>query len=281
MRKILVCLMAGTLAFAAGACGNSSDTDQGAAETEETVVSAETEVPEEDEAAADEQEAAGPEAAEEETQDAEEDAEEEIVQAPDVSGAVDGQTTSDTDPVPLGTWAETALYATQDSTYHTVYVRVTDVTTQSEDSAYVDAAIETSNRYGEEDESFDPSELDVPEDGELVVLDYEVYVPEDFPAPNYGMTEPRIYFSIKNIGGGGFPSADGSDVYVGMGSTKDLIVREAGETYEPGNTYAEKCIYAMVDGYTDYVAAYSSYPDGTDSDETSEDNMYTVYHSVN
>ncbi len=200
--------------------------------------------------------------------------------APDVSQAVDGSGTSEEDPAPFGTWVKTAIYATQDSTYHTVYVRVAKVTTQSADAEYVASALEASNAYSDESDQINTDEMDVPSDGELVVMDYEVYVPADFPAPNYGMTEPKLYISMQNVGGGGFPSLDGENVYLGMGTSENMTVRESGEIYMPGNTYGERCIYTMVQGYTDYLATYSSYPEGTTSDETSADIMYTVYHSV-
>ena len=51
----------------------------------------------------------------------------------DVSGAVDASTTTETSAVPLGQWAKTARYATEDDTYHTVYVRLNKVTTASQD----------------------------------------------------------------------------------------------------------------------------------------------------
>ncbi len=286
MKKLLVCMITGALLLGLSACGSSSDEEQPVAASGEETAAGSTQEAEETEeisesAEAEEAAEAGSEqeqeAAEEKT---EQEQEQEAADVPDVSNAVEGSETSEADPVPYGSWAKTALYATQDSTYHTVYVRVTKVTTQSEDSAYVDSAIEANNGFGGEDEQFDPAQMDVPEDGELVVMDYEVYVPSDFPAPNYGMTEPKMYFSMKNIGESGFTSADGSDTYFSLGSTQDLIVREAGETYEPGNTYGERCIFAMIVGYTNYDATYSSYPDGTASDETSTDNMYTVYHSV-
>ncbi len=205
----------------------------------------------------------------------------EAADVPDISQAVDGSATSETEPAPFGTWVKTALYATQDKTYHTVYVRIVKVTTESNDAAYVESAIAANNGYGDENDLIDPEEMDIQDDAEIVVMDYEVYVPENFPTPSYGITEPKIYFSMRNIGGGGIPSLDGSTAYIGMGTTDDMVVRPSSESYTPGNTYGERCIYTMVKGYTGYVASYSSYPDGTSSDETSSENMYTVYHSVN
>ena len=63
----------------------------------------------------------------------------------DISDAIDGSTTSDESAAPLGQWVAVGNYATADSAYHTVYVRVTKVTTYSEDEAYIQAAIDLNN----------------------------------------------------------------------------------------------------------------------------------------
>ncbi len=309
MKKLIVCVLAGAMAFSFAACDSSEsekaeektseeqevglteaeesrDAEEGSgqeaeeAEENETEETGKSETEEAQEQPVGEDADADKEEAEETGEETEkqETAEEEDV--PDVSSAEEGTETSESEAVPLGTWVKTAMYAAQDETFHTVYVRLTKVTTESADAAYVDSAIETNDTFGEEEDAFDKDALEVPEDGELVVLDYEVYVPEDFPAASYGMPEPRLYFSIRNIGGGGIPSKDGSDSYVGLGTTVDLIVQDPEEVCQPGHVYKERCVFAMVNGYTDYVAVYSSYPDGTKGEETGTDNLYTVYHAV-
>ncbi len=283
MKKLIVCILAGALALSLAAC-NSTESEK---PEEETVEEQETAVPETEETQEEEEEETQPagddleddksEAVEEDT--AEQEAAE-AADAPDVSAAVEGAGTSESKAVPFGSWAKASMYSTQDESFHTVYVRLKKVTTQSADASYVESAIETNDRFGDEEDVFDESALEVPEDGELVVLDYEVYVPENFPAASYGMPEPRLYFSIRNIGGGGIPSTDGSESYVGLGTTVDLVVRDSDEMYEPGHVYDERCVFAMVKGYTNYVAVYSAYPAGTGSEETDIDSLYTVYHAI-
>lgn len=193
----------------------------------------------------------------------------------DVSGAVDASATTETSAVALGQWAKTARYATEDKTYHTVYVRLNKVTTASQDEAYVQSAIELHNSCSSDFRQIDVSTFNLPDDVELCVLDYEVFVPAEFPGPDYGIVEPSLDFSESNIGGGGIPAADGSSVYIGLGSnTQDLQLSEDA-TYYPGNTYAFRCLFTMVKGYTDYVFELTSYPDGTT--ETSADVMYYAY----
>ncbi len=285
MKKLILCALAGALAFSLAAC-NSSESEKA---EEATAEEQEAELTESEEPQA--EETTEPQAEEDEDAEkveAEETKEEtdaqqktaEAADAPDVSAAVEGSATSENKAVPLGSWVKTAMYTAQDDTFHTVYVRVTKVTTQSADAAYVESAIETNDKYADEESVFDTDALEVPEDGELVVLDYEVYVPDDFPTASYGMPEPELYFSIRNIGGGGVPSTDGSETYLGLSTTVDLIVRDADEEYQPGHTYNERCIFAMVNGYTNYVAEYSSYPDGTNGEDVNIDELYTVYHAI-
>ncbi len=283
MKKLILCALVGAVALSFAACDSSESekTEEKAVEEQEAEPIEAEETQEEDVEPQPEEDVDTEKAeAEEAKEETNEQKAAEAVDAPDVSAAVEGSATSETKAVPLGSWVKTSMYATQDSTFHTVYVRVTKVTTQSADAAYVESAIETNDKFADEEDVFDEAALEVPADGELVVIDYEVYVPEDFPVANYGMPEPRLYFSIRNIGGGGVPSTDGSTSYVGLGTTIDLNVRDPEEEYQPGHIYAERCIFAMVNGYTNYVAVFSSYPDGTSGEETDTDNLYTVYHAI-
>lgn len=195
----------------------------------------------------------------------------------DVADAIEGSATTETDAAGLNQWVKCARYATSDSTYHTIYTRITKVTTQTADAAYVQDAIDLNNQNSSDYNQIDVSELKIPDDAELVVFDYDVYVPADFPTESYGIVSPDMYFSARNIGGGGIPSADGSVTYIGMGSVEKLAT-EADPKYEVGNTYSFRGIFVMVKGYEDYLLTSTSYPDGTV--ETSSDIMYTMYFNI-
>lgn len=104
-------------------------------------------------------------------------------------------------------------YATEDQTYHPVYLRITKVTTSTENKDYVDAAIKLHNENSYDFNQIDPEAMKLPADVELCTLDYEVFVPEDFPTPEHGIVTPDFDFSQDNIGGGGIPAADGSSTY--------------------------------------------------------------------
>jgi len=47
----------------------------------------------------------------------------------DIADAIAGRDANEENPAAIGQWVEMARYSAADSTYHTVYVRVTDVVT--------------------------------------------------------------------------------------------------------------------------------------------------------
>lgn len=177
-----------------------------------------------------------------------------------VSDAVDMTNTTITSPAPLNKWVKTTRYATEDKVYHTVYVRINKVTTMSEDANYVNQAIQQHNQFGTR--KIDVNQMKLPSDVELCVFDYEVMVPKEFPAPDYGMVEPDISFTAKNVKGGGVPSADGTQTYIGLGSVTEMKVRSDEEKFYPGNTYKMRGCFSMVKGFKDYAFEATAYPEG-------------------
>lgn len=195
----------------------------------------------------------------------------------DFSKAIDATTTTETEPVGLNQWAKTTRYATQDKTHHTVYVRVTKVTTSTSDPEYIKDVIKQHNSNCSDYKKIDTETLKIPSDTELCILDYEVFVPNDFPSAEYGLAPPDIHFSAENIGGGGIPSADGASTYIGMGSMENLTT-EKDPKYQAGNTYSFKNMFIMVKGYDKYVFGSTAYPYGTI--ETSSDIKYQTFYAA-
>ena len=62
-------------------------------------------------------------------------------------------------------------------------------------------------------------------------MEYEVYVPEDFPSDEWGIISPDVNYSASNKGGGGIPSADGASTYIGMGGTTELLTQKKNEYF--------------------------------------------------
>ena len=185
----------------------------------------------------------------------------------DDTDVIEGKSTSDENPAKLNQWVKTAIYSATDKVYHTVYTRVTNVKTSSEDKKFVDDAIAKNNEISTY-RKIDVSKIKVPSDAELCVMEYEVKVPSDFPRQSWGITEPDVSYSSANIGGGGIPSADGTTTYIGMGSMTSLET-EKGAKYDVGNTYKFRNLYMMVKGYDKYVFKFSEIPAGTKSDDIS------------
>lgn len=192
----------------------------------------------------------------------------------DISGA-DASKTSKEDPLALGDWAAIATYAVEDETYHNVNVRITKVTTTSEDEDYVNEAIELNNKYSSDYSQVNVADLKLPSDCEVCILDYEISIPSDFPVGKLGtVSSPNFSFSISSIKGGGIPNADGTATYIGLTTVRSLKTEEETK-YEPGNTYSLRCYFAMVKGFEDYVISTRAYPEGTTDVYDAE--SYDVY----
>lgn len=193
------------------------------------------------------------------------------------ASAIEPSETSEENLAPIGQWIKTTIYCPTDKVYHTIYTRITKVVSKTDDADYVNKAIELNNSVGSDFYKIDESELKIPDDCELCVMEYEVYVPEDFPSDEWGIISPDVNYSASNKGGGGIPSADGASTYIGMGGTTELLTQKKNE-YFVGNTYKYVNLFLMVKGYKDYKFTFSSYPEGTTSD--SSDDSVTAYLSA-
>lgn len=188
------------------------------------------------------------------------------VASADIADAIYGADTTDESAIPLGQWGMITRRATADKLYHTVYVRITNVTSYADDADYVQAAIDLNNENSYDWGQIDLSDDDyaLPSDVQWHLLEYEIYVPESFPSDDGTIIEPSINLWAQNIGGGGIPSADGTATYIGLGSPIDLESYSSDTEFIPGNTYSFNVLFSMVDGYEDYVFYNTFYEDGTD-----------------
>ncbi len=271
MKKLLAFALSILMVASLAACGESegsSNKKDDSVSSQSDVTENETNEPEESS-----EESTTEEATDEETTEAQSTGDD------DTSSAIDLTSTSKEKPVPLGEWAKSAIYAVEDKTYHNVDFRITKITTQSEDADYVKAAIEQNNKVSSEYGQIDVSELKIPSDCELCILDYEVKVPADFPKSDVtgNISSPDEDFTVTTIKGGGIPSADGTSTYIGLSTVSDLTL-EKDVDYKPGNTYSFRCFYAMVKGFKDYVFQVTTYPDGTK--ETSSDLIKYGYFGI-
>ena len=232
-KRIVLLLSVGLMAAWLWGCGGQ--------EAEEPQEPAAEETTEEEEA-----EEAKP--AEEETEEAEEETTQEAAPAGDIKPV---ETTIDS-PAKLGDWVETKRYSAEDSQYHTVYYRITDIVRGAQDE--VDA-------YNASDSFVKLENLDN-DDLEYCMLTYEVYFLEDFPQADYGITSVDMDFGIENPDGGGIEK-DGV-AYIGLSSVWDISEAPEINEFYAGDTFTEgKAIFAMVKDVSGYVVE-SSYPDEND-----------------
>lgn len=229
-KRIVLLLSVGLMAAWLWGCGGQ--------ETEEHQEPAAEETTEEEEA----------EPAEEETEEAEEETTQEAAPAGDIKPV---ETTIDS-PAKLGEWVETKRYSAEDSQYHTVYYRITDIVRGAQDEVDAYNASDSFVKL----ENLDNDEL------EYCMLTYEVYFPEDFPQADYGITSVDMDFGIENPDGGGIEK-DGV-AYIGLSSVWDISEAPEINEFYAGDTFTEgKAIFAMVKDVSGYVVE-SSYPDEND-----------------
>lgn len=195
--------------------------------------------------------------------------------------AIDPASTSAEDPAKLGQWVNFAVYSTDDKAYHNLQVKIDRVYTYSDQPDVVDSAIALNNSLNEYSQ-IDISDMKLPSDVELDLVKYDVSIPADFPAGEFGLYNLDLNLSAQNPSGGGIPSADGTTSYIGLGYGEYLTTENFGDSninFEAGKTYTAYAVFTMVKGYTDYVFSATTYPDGTA--ETTADDLIYVYFASN
>lgn len=265
-----------TASLLLGGCGQAADEQPSSAISEETSSEAETAPSEAESASSAEQEDADAAAAETSAAGA-------AVGDGDLSAAIQDSETSGEKPAPLGQWVKTCAYSSIDRAYHPIYVRVNKITTQSEDAQYIEDCVKASNANVYEFKQLDLSELKLPDDVELCLMDYDILFADSFPSDGGIIFGSGLGMRATNPEGGGIASQDGSSTYVGMGQVEDLSMKDTTKsvpTYQPGEVNPMQGLFAMVKGNQQYVITYQSYPEGTTSDSMSMDSMVKVFHAA-
>ena len=196
----------------------------------------------------------------------------------DVSNAVDFTKALDPkNPLSIGSYMKLGVYSTEDSKYHNVYAKINKITSESEDAEYVKKALDEHNAEGTDYQAVNKEELDLPDDIELNVVDYEVVIPKEFPSADYGMPAIHLDFRAQSVEDGGIPSNNGGAVYLALGAGEELLTKgESTKEFMPGNTYQMRGYFAMVKDYDNYVIEVAAFPDGTD--DTSD--MKNAYFAI-
>lgn len=146
-----------------------------------------------------------------------------------------GQTEKN-DLIALGNWGAVSNGSLTDGRWHDVEMRITKITTETENEDYISNTIALSNSLSvlRTDESVLDKLRDGIENAELVVVDYEVKLPEDYPCDG---------------------NADVSLCVVDDAGEHPIIklLTTADSDMTPGRTYAKRGIYARTKGDKNYT----------------------------
>lgn len=154
------------------------------------------------------------------------------------------QTSMETEPVrgennnliALGDWGTVSNGSLTDGRWHDIEMRITKITTETENEDYISNTIALSNSLSvlRTEESALDKLRDGIENPELVVVDYEVKLPEDYPCDG---------------------NADVSLCVVDDAGEHQIIklLTTADSDMTPGLTYAKRGIYVRTKGDTNYT----------------------------
>ena len=198
--------------------------------------------------------------------------------------AVDPQSYSINDPIPKNQEAFVTMYSTQDSTYRKVSVKITDIVNTGNDESKLKDILDEHNKYANDYSRLDYDDImeKTPEDVEWCFVYYDLRIPETFTSNQ--VYSPWLDFSGVNIAGGGIPSTDGKNVYLGLASNMyKIYTDESNENtkFNRGDTYSLVSMYPMVKGFKDYVFELDYTPDSLDSISTNTDELLKTYFKSN
>lgn len=208
---------------------------------------------------------------------AEIDAVKEVSDKSEFDSAIDGSTTSKDFGADFDHWVKITDYSGKDQTYHNIYLRVTKVTTETEDEKYVEDAVKLHNSFVDSDKKINIKNPALSDEGEWCVMDYDIYIPDDFPAYDGEIIPPDISFDVTDLG----DSADGASSIIsfGLGTQKNLLVAEEPEHVEVGKIYSYRFLYAMAKGNTDYMFYHTELPEGTPYEHEDVETINVYYNS--
>ncbi len=146
-------------------------------------------------------------------------------------------------PAAVGDWTYTKIFSESSGEQETAFFRITDIVRGEAAKSQVD-------KHNAGNSLLKIGELQY-SDLEYALISYEVYLPEDFPHSEDGVS-PILSFSITTAKGDAIGDYSGlptvTDISTQSGENKIL----AGETFEDG-----RALFAMVQGFTDYVVENS------------------------
>lgn len=163
----------------------------------------------------------------------------------------------------FGRWIAATIYSEHLQSYQPIFIRFNKIYEDYKYPKMLPEMIEESNkRYYIE---YNPEMLKPKGDIGYNILEYEIYVPVDFPVDyRYEMVEPDMFFKVTPFNlEEDIPSSIKNTNYRGLtGLVNDL--RQYNGTYDEirGRVFKKYCFYPMVKGFRKYGFEISSFPPG-------------------
>ncbi len=154
----------------------------------------------------------------------------------------------------VGEWITLSRTAAADGEEHKVRLRVTAI---ERDPAKAKERIEAFNS------SAAGSMIDTGSAGDglsFCVASYEVEYPEEYPAEDFGITDPALPFSVTGTDGG--PLVRDDTQYEGLSSTVEMGPPSQGYDFYPGQTYEGEIAFLMIENDTGYLLCCAPEVDG-------------------
>lgn len=184
----------------------------------------------------------------------------------DTENSVEGREgiTTNNNPAPKGEWVSYLVKDASTDNYFKTKIRVTDVKTESDDSAYVNSIV---NKYNSENNvnAFDKKSL--PSCCEFVVADIDVYIPSSEDVEKYKGIPVPLSYSVAKPDGVTYTSKDGEGDNI-VFKTFIGSIDDGSAVVSSGDTVHTQIVYAMFKGFKNYSINISyAQPDGSISDE--------------
>lgn len=160
----------------------------------------------------------------------------------------------------FGRWIATTVYSSITGKYEPVFIRLNKIYFGHESTTRLAKLIEINNSYLGRKYSLS-SLVGQEKDIEINLLDYEIYIPKDFPIGSEEMTVPDIYLRTRTFDFEAVESKDKTKIYLDLTGVVNIL-KYKHETYKDirGQVYQKFCFYPMVEGFRDYGFEVSSLP---------------------
>lgn len=159
--------------------------------------------------------------------------------------------TKDT-PVPINTYVTYNITNFDDKSKHSAKVKLVKVTTESQDSAYVNGII---NEYNSKHTMSKIDKSDIEDYAEFVIAEFETVAPTDGYVPYASSLSPDFTVDLVST------TVNGQDIFYSNLFEVKIDESKTDNKINAGETLHSKLVFTMVKGYTDYTISIMSHED--------------------